>query len=196
MTLFKGKYRVESTRLKGWDYTSPGYYYITIITRNREMFFGHISNDKIIYSETGKIANVYWQEIPVHFPHVEMDKYIVMPNHVHGLLKINTDGGNTNGEMPSPDKQISQKPAIPYILHRSINTEKNINPFWKPGNLGVIINQYKRICTIKSRKTTPRFGWQTRFHDHIIRDEDELNRIRQYIILNPLKWNDDRNFHS
>ena len=62
---------------------------------------------------------------------------------------------------------------------------------WKPGNIGVIINQYKRICTIQSRKTNPKFAWQPRFHDHIIRNNDELIRIREYIRNNPANWNGD-----
>ena len=85
---FLNKYRIESARLKNWDYSSPGYYFITICTKNREFYFGDVKNNKMILSPMGKIAYDYWLKIPEHFPHVASDEFIVMPNHVHGILKI------------------------------------------------------------------------------------------------------------
>jgi len=161
--MFKNKYRVESGRLKGYDYSSPGAYYITTVTKNRKCYFGNVVNDKMILNEFGKIVNNFWKEIPKHFPYVILDEHIVMPNHVHGIIILD--------EFTEISKTKEKRQPI-----------------------GVIINQFKRICTITIRMTDINFGWQPRFHDHIIRNEDDLNRIRQYIIDNPKNWNSDDNF--
>ena len=159
--LFKNKYRIESTRLKGYDYSNTGAYFITILTKNCKCYFGQIQNEKMFLNEFGKIVNNYWKEIPKHFPYVILDEYIVMPNHVHGII----------------------------ILDEFKTLEKR-----QP--VGTIINQFKRICTITLRMIDIHFGWHPRFHDHIIRDEKELNRVRQYIIDNPKNWKSDDNFIS
>jgi len=158
--LFKNKYRIESSRLKGYDYRSPGAYYITIVTKNRKCYFGHIDKVEMILNEFGKIANDFWKEIPLHFSNAILDEYIVMPNHVHGII---------------------------ILIEISLLDTKTK----KPQPLGVIINQFKRACTIEIRKYNFSFGWQSRFHDHIIRNEESLNRIRQYIINNPKNWKSD-----
>lgn len=159
--LYKNKYRVESTRLKGYDYSSPGAYFITIVTKNRKCYFGDVENGKMILNEFGKIVNNYWKQIPKHFSYVILDEYIVMPNHIHGILILD-----------------------------EFKTLKKRQP------VGVIINQFKRIYTITIRLVEVNFGWHPRFHDHIIRSEKDLNRIRQYIIDNPKKWKSDNNFVS
>lgn len=159
--LYKNKYRVESTRLKGYDYSSPGAYFITIVTKNRKCYFGDVENGKMILNEFGKIVNNYWKQIPKHFSYVILDEYIVMPNHIHGILILD-----------------------------EFKTVKKRQP------VGVIINQFKRIYTITIRLVEVNFGWHPRFHDHIIRSEKDLNRIRQYIIDNPKKWKSDNNFVS
>jgi len=153
--------------LQSWDYPWNGAYFVTICTQNRECFFGDIFEGKMRLSETGKIAHKFWIEIPNHFPFVKLGEFVVMPNHVHGIVII-------ENKIETPNLGVSTK-----------------NEKWKPGNLGVIINQYKRICTINARKINSRFGWQTRFHDSIIRDYLALNRVSNYIIGNPSKWGRD-----
>jgi REP element-mobilizing transposase RayT len=157
--MFKSKYRIESSRLKDYDYSKPGGYFITTVTKNRKCYFGNVINDKMVLNEFGNIVNNYWKEIPKHFPYVAIDEYSVMPNHVHGILIL--------------DDNTSQKKRQP---------------------IGVMINQFKRISTMTIQMVDINFGWQSRFHDHIIRDENELNRIRLYIIDNPKNWNQDENF--
>ena len=159
--LFKNKYRIESSRLKGYDYSSPGAYFVTIVTKNRRCLFGIIEKDEMILNDLGKIVNNYWKKIPKQFPYVILDEYIVMPNHVHGIITL--------------DESESHKKRQP---------------------IGVIINQFKGNCTISIRFVDIKFGWQPRFHDHIIRDEEELIRIRQYIIDNPKNWHLDDNFRN
>jgi putative transposase len=160
--LYKNKYRVESARLKNWDYSSPGGYFITICTKNRELYLGKIVNDEMVLSEMGQIVNNHWREIPIHFPHAQLDEFVVMPNHFHGIIKIENN-------VETPKLGVSTK-------------------------LGVIINQYKRICTIQIKKHEYDFAWQSRFYDHIIRNDDELNLIRQYIINNPMNWHNDDHY--
>jgi len=111
MTLYKNRYRVEPARLTGYDYSSPGWYFITICTKNRVQYFGEIvtvetpdpgvlisQSAKIQLSEIGQIADKYWNEIPVHFPHVNLDAFQIMPDHIHGIIQITTveTPGNRN----------------------------------------------------------------------------------------------------
>ena len=91
MSLYKNKYRIETTRLKDWDYSSNGYYYVTICTKNREHYFGEIKDDAMMLSGTGMIAEKIWHEIPDHFPFVILDEFIIMPNHLHGIIQIDND---------------------------------------------------------------------------------------------------------
>ena len=159
--LFKNKYRIESTRLKGYDYSSPGAYFITIKTAKGESFFGDIENKKMVLNETGKTATEYWKKIPDHFPYVILDEYIFMPDHFHGIIFLDEY------------KTLQKRQPV-----------------------GVIINQFKRTCTIQIRKSEINFKWQSRFHDHVIRNENELDRIRQYIIDNPKNWKSGDEFNS
>ena len=85
---FQNKYRIPSARLQTWDYANNGAYFITICTQNREHFFGNIKNGNMQLSEIGKLAQQFWYEIPNHFPMVELGNFVVMPNHVHGILII------------------------------------------------------------------------------------------------------------
>jgi REP element-mobilizing transposase RayT len=133
----------------------------------------------MIYSEIGAIAEKYWNEIPLHFPFVRLGPFIVMPNHVHGILIINKSDDPSVGGVETPKLGVSTQ------------TGGDKNDKWKPGNLGVIVNQYKRICTIQSRKINPDFAWQSRFYEHIIRDDESYHKIAQYIENNPVSWDED-----
>ena len=195
---FQNKYRIPSARLQNWDYGSNAAYFITICTKNRECFFGEIVDGKMILSDIGQIANQYLNEIPIHFTFVELGEFMVMPNHVHAIIvinKINVDDVNT------PKLGVF---TIPPIVGDTIDTPNlgvsTIQPTrttaasekWKPATLGVIINQYKRICTINARKIHADFEWQSRFHDHIIRNDESFERISEYIRNNPLNWTGDK----
>lgn len=85
---FQNKYTTKSTRLENYDYSQNGLYFVTICTKDREELFGEIVNEKMILNEVGKVANQFWQETPKHFPFVNPDQFVVMPNHVHGILEI------------------------------------------------------------------------------------------------------------
>lgn len=88
MTLYKNKYRIESTRLPNYDYSANGYYFVTICTHQKHCYFGNIVNARMHLSQVGKIAQKHWQDIPNHFNGVDIDRYVIMPNHVHGIIAI------------------------------------------------------------------------------------------------------------
>lgn len=171
-SLFRNKYRIESARLPGFDYFAPGKYFITICTKNRIPCFGEIRNNKMSLSDTGVIARDLWLAIPSHFPSALLDEFIIMPDHIHGIIIIK-----------------SSVVAMPK-LGVATTAKKTGNPYWKSNSIGSIINQFKRICTIITKTKGLEFAWQPRYYDHIIRSGKDLNRIRRYIIDNPLKWND------
>jgi len=90
---FRGKYSVETTRLKNWNYGKNGYYFVTICIKNCECVFGNVNDKKMILSEIGRIAEKFWLEIPTHFPFVKLDEFIIMPNHIHGIIIIDNNYG-------------------------------------------------------------------------------------------------------
>jgi len=173
---FRNKYRIKSARLQGWDYSSEGGYYITICTKYRKSWFGNCINQKMELSETGRIVNDLWYEIPKRNPVAILDEFVVMPNHIHGILFINHD--NAGGGIVETCHGMS------------------LQRFGKPikNSVSMIFNHYKGDVTKTVCQRYPDFQWQSRFHDHIIRNDDELNRIRKYIIENPEKWKTDENF--
>lgn len=162
---FRNKYRIKSARLAHWDYGKNAAYFVTICTKNRVCFFGDVENGQMMLNNIGLIAQKRWLEIPNHFPFVNLGAYVVMPNHVHGIIIINVE----TPTVETPNLGVSTKK-------------------WKPGTLGVIINQYKRAVTIGSRKINAYFGWQPRFHDRIIRNHIAFHNISKYIQNNPGKW--------
>lgn len=167
---YKGKFRIPSSRLQSWDYGANGIYFVTICTDGRENYFGEIEDDEMLLNDVGRIASQCWLDIPSHFSSVVLDAHIIMPNHVHGIVIIDNNCCGT--------------------LHSGLNTSDNRK--WKPGTLGVIINQYKRAVTIKARMVDASFAWQSRFHDHIVRNSESYQKIKNYIQENPFLWKDDR----
>ena len=184
MEKFQNKYRIPSARLKGYDYGTNGLYYVTICTKNRIHYFGEINRQtdvethncaSLIDSRAALIKNCaalrpsiigqtaldYWGKIPIHYPFVELDEFVVMPNHIHGILFFN----------------------------RSKTIASNPNQFGvQSKNLGAVIRGFKSTLKRYANQNNIEFEWQARYHDRIIRNENELNAIRQYIINNPTNW--------
>ena len=188
MTLYKNKYRIESTRLPNYDYSSNGYYFVTICTHKKFCYFGGIDKKQMHLSQVGRIAKQHWQEIPQHFKHVDIDEYVIMPNHVHGIVIID-----------NPCRDVACYVLSVGVSFRATNNNDvdqsmaQLSP--KSGSLSAIIRSYKSSVTRWCRKNGDSdFRWQPRFHEHIIRDEKSLNNIRQYIISNPVKWSEDANY--
>ncbi|MDZ7775433.1 MAG: transposase [Bacteroidales bacterium] len=190
--------------MQNWDYGWNAAYFITICTNNREHYFGEIENGKMYMSSIGVITDVMWHEIKNHATNIELDTFMVMPNHVHGILILNNDGqindmgnvakndsGNVTGNVetghalplpstPQPPQTIGQK--------RFQNIGKN--------SVSSIIGSYKSAVTKHAHRMGYCFEWQPRFHDHIIRDHKAFETIQTYIIENPAKWPDDKFFNQ
>ena len=211
--LFKNKFRVQSARLPGYDYGQPGFYFVTICTELRVCYFGDIVDEKTVLNEIGKMTTKYWLEIPQHFDNVVLDEFVVMPNHIHGIIEIVENDGGCRG-------RCCRDEALPrlYANERHDNEhhdgERNdehsgncerpqyngkhpqmsaISP--KPHSLPPIIGSFKSICTKTINKSYQNinFAWQPRFYDHVIRDETAYHNIQYYIQQNPTKWWRDRN---
>jgi REP element-mobilizing transposase RayT len=178
---FKGKYRGGTVRLANWDYAASAWYFVTICTHRRRHFFGEIvvqpqesqniddhtePQNIAVLRETrmGQAALDCWDAIPEHFPFVVLDAFIVMPNHIHGLLYF---------DKPNHEFQAGNK----------------FGP--QSQNLASVMRGYKTGVTNVARYNDIEFDWQEGFHEHVVRNEAEFNRIQNYIINNPQKWADD-----
>jgi putative transposase len=169
------KHHRRSIRLTGYDYKQSGAYFVTIVTRNRSCLFGEISDGEMVLSHTGRISQVSWIGLSSRFPGVLMDSFVVMPNHIHGIIII-------GAQIIAPD-------SVPHN-HRGIAQEGAMN---RAPTLGEIVRAYKAASTRLIRQTANAdFAWQRNYHEHIIRSDESLNHIRQYILENPSRWAMDR----
>ncbi|MDD3050322.1 MAG: hypothetical protein PHR06_04185 [Candidatus Cloacimonetes bacterium] len=193
MKTFNNKYRIDSTRLKGWDYGWNASYFVTICTHNREYFFGKIESGKIKLSEIGKIAEKYWFEITQHFPFVKLGSFVVMPNHIHGIIIIDKTNVETQNdfvvETQDNNMVVVETQNLASLQLRYGETANHFGPQSK--NLASIIRGYKIGVTKNARIINPNFKWQPRYYDHIIRDEKSFYNISNYIINNPINWHED-----
>jgi putative transposase len=201
MTKFKDKYRIESTRLPGWDYSAPGWYFVTICTDQRLLFFGEIVDGQMQLSRAGQIVAEEWLRTPQVRSNVVLDEWVIMPNHIHGIIVIlpqesvairASQGDAVDDGMPVETSRRDVSTTVPFTPPRQDEPAQPIAGL-RPHTLGAIISQIKSVCTkrIWASGMTD-FAWQPRFYDHIIRDEVSLARIRQYICNNPIKWELDR----
>ncbi len=155
----------RSLRLAGYDYTQEGAYFVTICAFQRACVFGEIVDEEMHASRYGRIVDAAWHDIPEHHPQVMLDEYVLMPNHVHAVLFLLNDG-------------VGQAPAG--------------RPKGPPrGSLGAVVGSFKsavtrRINWLRAGPGAP--VWQRNYNDRIVRDEEELFRIRTYIRENPLRW--------
>jgi REP element-mobilizing transposase RayT len=199
-------------RLRARDYSSPGNYFVTLCAHEQQMLFGDVVDGVMHLNDMGRTAESFWREIPPHFPHAELDKYVIMPNHVHGIIRI-VDNAWPN---PLPVVRAVGIPIGPDSwvagLNGAIVGANNYSPLHGPHpmaqnhpmprqhprgtsrTIGSIVRGFKIAVTRWMRlhgRVTP--VWQRNYHDHIIRNERSLNRIRKYIRENPANWHRDRN---
>jgi putative transposase len=164
------KHLRKSIRLRGYDYSQAGAYFVTLCTYQRECLFGVIVEGEMILNELGVVANECWRAIPEHFSHVELGAYVVMPNHMHGIIVIT-------------ESVIGVQHAAPR-RHQSINVI--------PGSLGAIVRSYKSAVTRRiGREHNISPVWQRNYYEHILRDGNNLHRITAYIESNPANWETD-----
>ena len=157
------------TRLKEYDYSKPGGYFITICTKNRSCFLGEIDNDRMILNHYGEIVRLSWLELPEPYHNVELDVFVIMPNHIHGIIFLKDVGA---GLKPAPTVSSYHCLALPEII-RAFKTfsSRKINEL---------------------RNTSGTSVWQRNYYEHVIRRDESLDQIREYIVTNPLRWALDR----
>jgi putative transposase len=209
MSSNRTRYRRQSTRLRARDYSSPGNYYVTLCTHTRQMLFGHVSEGVMHLNDVGRATDRFWNDIPLHFPQVELDEYIVMPNHVHGIIRI-TKHGWVPANQPvravgipivtglSVTEPVGANDHLPLQSHSTSSriTRSKLFPLGHGTSrtIGSMVRGFKTAVTRRMRMHGWIGGvWQQNYHDHIIRNERSLERIRAYIRNNPANWHRDRN---
>lgn len=176
MTFDPENHHRRSIRLKGYDYTQAGAYFVTICTQHRTCLFGEMVNEQMQLNDAGRFVEQCWLDIPHHFPHVELEAFVVMPNHVHGIIVI-TDPVGAKNFSPLPNDGTS----TPTLF---LSTSRTIGSIVRGFKIGVTkwFRMNMDISTV----------WQRNYYEHIIRNESTLHRIRDYIVNNPLQWAVDR----
>ena len=170
------KHHRRSIRLKQYDYTQPGGYFVTIVTYQRDLLFGEITNEEMQLNEFGCIADECWRAIPDHFTNVELGACVIMPNHVHGIIVIN-DGMATNSSPFVGARHASPLPPCGV----------------KPNSIGAIVGSFKSAVTKRIGRELNATGiWQRNYYEHIIRNHEDWDRIHRYIESNPSMWAEDQ----
>ncbi len=165
----------RSVRLQGYDYRQSGAYFVTICAYQQLCRFGSIRDGKVIANPLGLIVTDCWRKIAQVRPNVELDAFVVMPNHLHGVIIISHD-------------------MMTDIAANATRNGRSSRGGLERDSLGGIVGQFKRAVSIKSKSLSQPPGqplWQRNYYEHIIRNETSLNEIRRYIVHNPCKWHDD-----
>ena len=205
-------HRSGSIRLQNWDYRWNAAYFITICTHNREHYFGTVVNHSMQLSRIGVIADILWYEIKNHANHVDLGAFVVMPNHVHGILILNGENGNMACKHPTRRRVACNVPTgnaptdNTSMGNTSLDNVPTGNPSTPPphknhfmsdispksGSVSALIRSYKSAVTRHAHRLGFDFAWQSRFYDHIIRNDRAFQTITDYIINNPRNWKGDR----
>ena len=168
------KYHRRSIRLQYYDYASPGYYFVTVCCHYRECLLGDVVGGAMKLNEYGRVVQLAWQWLDEQYDHVGLDTFIVMPNHLHGIIILT---GESRGDSRCRD-------------------DSRIAPTNKRKPIGRLVGAFKTVSTKqinKIRNTPGERVWQRNYYEHVVRDENELKKIREYIINNSCKWEMDRN---
>jgi len=176
MTQYQQKYRVESARLKGWDYRQRGWYFVTMCAQNHVCIFGEVVGGEVQLSRVGLIAELEMQSLHNHYHNVQVDELVVMPNHVHAIIMIDrAHDFSPTAKMSCPFKSADSAFASP-----------------KGGSLAAIIRSYKSGVSRRCHELGLNIAWQTRFHDHLLRGDKVIDAVCEYIRNNPANWGVDR----
>ena len=201
------KHSRKSIRMRGYDYAGEGAYFITIVCKDRVHWFGEVRDGVMQLSDAGRIAQEEWLRTAELREQVSLDAFVIMPNHMHGILLIGDPMPTLAGigmyahtglpcTKPDHGHDASQNgdPDRRGVLRNALTTDAPTSPTItgpRPDTLGTIIRMYKQACTIRIRAEHPEFMWLRGYHDHIIRNQESYDRIRQYIINNSKNWKDD-----
>ncbi len=174
----------RSIRLKSFDYTTVGAYYVTICTCRRECLFGDVIDGQMVLSGMGQIAQRCWEAVPEHFLQAALDNFIVMPNHMHGIILLT--------EPRTPQDDVGAQHAVPLpTVPRQRHFGEAI-----PSSISTLVRSYKSAVTKHINELRANHNaaiWQRNYYEHIIRDERDLTRVREYISHNAMKWEEDEN---
>ncbi len=177
------KHHRRSIRLKDYDYTQPGAYFVTIVAWHRQAIFGQVQAGEILLSPAGEIVRQVWENLPRHFKNITLGCAVVMPNHFHGIIFIEGRGEASAGiNCTSPS--IHRADASP--LHGPKGTTT--------GSLSAIIQNFKSISSRKIARVMDRTGyplWQRNYYERVMRNDDELRQMAEYILNNPSGWDTD-----
>jgi REP element-mobilizing transposase RayT len=193
----------RSIRLREYDYSRAGAYFMTVCAFQKECLFGEVVDGRMVLNEMGNAVTECWRSIPDHFPHVELDEFVIMPNHVHGIIVFNDPNSSVGGAVGA----VGAQHAAPMTELRGSKTraqhaaplrERDDLPIRNvaPGSLGAIIRSFKSAATkrINILRNTPGVPiWQRNYFERVIRVDRELDAVRRYIVDNPAKWNEDEN---
>lgn len=174
----------RSIRLPGYNYAQPGAYFVTICVHERACLLGVVNNGIVTLSRYGSIVERDWQNIQRHFPGVGLDVVTIMPNHIHGVLHVTGRGEASSNQNQRAFLQSSENASPLQPAHGTTR-----------GSLAAIVQNFKSVSTRKINRIRSTLGipfWQRDYYEHIIRNEDELARIRTYIVNNPVQWELDR----
>lgn len=202
----------RSIRLPGYDYTEPGGYFVTVVVQHHRNLLGNVTTGCVTLTPVGEMVKSVWEELPQRYPGVDVDAFVVMPNHIHGIVLLLDEPGHPRGGAPTSgvrgemgrEPQVNMKKST-----RSNSAQVGAGPRACPGTcsansplrLGLpdVIHRFKSLTTARYRHGLQSHGWppfhtrfwQRNYYEHIIRDDDDLDRVRQYIIENPLYWGED-----
>ncbi|WP_028298195.1 transposase [Olivibacter sitiensis] len=200
----KRKLNRRSIRLKGYDYSQAGLYFVTICVQNRRCLFGDVVDGEMVLNDAGNVAHGCWAEIPEHFPNVVLHEYVIMPNHLHGIIELTGPVGAKyfSPKYFSPENMKSIDSIRPtdtsngdYVADDDFGANVD-SPLRSPANtIGSVIRGFKIGVTKWVRQNTDIYHlWQRNYFEHIIRSQSSYHRIAQYIVDNPLKWQEDNFF--
>ena len=182
------KHHRRSIRLKNYDYSQTGQYFVTICTQNQLHLFGEIVSDKMVLNDAGRMIQKIWNEIPPDFPNIQLHEFTMMPNHIHGIIEI--VGADSISALDLDSDSIST-PNTPNTNRAEMDSAPTLSK---------MVQSFKRHTTIEyiemvKQNILPPFDkriWQRNYWEHIIRNDNEYNGISQYIIDNPVKWQNDK----
>jgi putative transposase len=165
----------RSIRLPSYDYTRAGAYFVTICTQDRECVFGEVVQGQMMANTAGQMIESVWRQLPQHCPCVEADAFVVMPNHVHGIIILVGAGPRACPDSGQP-RGVAPTISLPDVVHRfkSLTTAR-----------------YRRGVHNNGWPPFPGRLWQRNYYEHVIRNEEDLSRVRQYIAENPAQWDQD-----
>ncbi len=185
MNLTEPSLHRRSIRLPGYDYSQPGAYFVTMVTHGHRCLFGRVEEGEMVLNTLGRVASAQWHQLPYRFADLELGEWVIMPNHIHGILVITGKGEASSDKLLRPQSE-SIKDASPLRPNGTI-----------PGSVGAIIQNFKSVTSRKINSQLSKAKeplWHRNYYEHVIRNEQDLQTITDYIMTNPLNWEKDEEY--